>query len=429
MPSTGGWTGRNIAILVILLVVTNSVTGVVLFFATAPQPAPFVVVGPWAGAEFDAFEPVLTEFERISGIEVEFRFGRVEDLVTTLPTQLAAGQTPGDLIFMNEAWIRDVAMPNGYAMDVVDFVDETNFDKGALDIFKSGGGIFGGVWTGNIKPGFWYHQSFFDANSLTEPTTYAEFVTLLAAIDGVTGIKNAIVTGDGVGWPISDVTEHFLATYGGAQMNRDLITGDLSFTDASVKNVFNSYLIPLLEAGYFSEPLTWDGTAFDGWEADEYGLYFMGSWITGMVADPADLRFFALPPDPVNAVPEEMGGIVLAANFYFIPAFTDKFAEARWFFQFLMSPEAQELRVRQGGNLAIAKGVDRNAYSVVDRMVVDFKDNTLRALIVDIDDNIGAPFQATFWSQLQGLWTSATPAADLDAVLTALQADAEAARA
>ena len=254
------------------------------------------IIGPWFGSEMDAFLPVLDAFEVGTGILTEYIPTRAGELLPTLDQQFALGETPADVIFMWPWYIRQ-ASRDGHIVHVNHMIDEADFRPGALDEVRVGNTIYGGAYTGKVKPGFWYRQSFFSAHGLTVPTTYADFVALLGEIASISGIVDPIVSGDGVGWPLSDVTEHFLATYGGPEMHRDLTAGDLSWTDPSVKNVFSTYLIPLLEAGYFSAPLQWDTAALDGWWNGQYGLYFMGSWITGMVADPNDLGVFALPPE------------------------------------------------------------------------------------------------------------------------------------
>ncbi|MDX1534864.1 MAG: hypothetical protein R3291_04520, partial [Thermoplasmata archaeon] len=62
MPERTGWTGTQVAVLVILLVVTNAVTASVMFFAfpAGPAgPAAITIYHPWAGSERDLFLPVL----------------------------------------------------------------------------------------------------------------------------------------------------------------------------------------------------------------------------------------------------------------------------------------------------------------------------------------------------------------------------------
>lgn len=370
----------------------------------APKPT-ITVIGPWSGEEREAFMPVLDAFELRTGIPVRYRIYRAEDLATLLPAQFDAGETPGDLIFM-WAWFTKEIGPEGDALNVTDLVDEADLSPGALDPVKVGDTIYGGSYTGKVKPGFWYRKSFFEANSLTEPESWEEFTDLLEDIAAIDGIQNSIVTGDGVGWPISDVVDHFLITYGGPDLQRDLISGDVDWTSNEVRTIFEDKLVPLLEAEYFSEPTEWT-TAVDLWWDGDYGLYFMGSWITGMVPNATDLGVFSLPGTE---------GLVFAADYFFIPTYTDYPDEAKQLFQFLISEEAQEIQVREGGHIATNIHVPLDAYPQVDREVAELMEG-MEAML-DLDDTIGGEFQTTFWDQLKYLWVHPE---DLDAVLAAIQ--------
>ena len=368
------------------------------------------VIGPWAGPEKAAFMPVLEEFEEEKAINVQYKTYRAEDLATILPAQFEIGLAPGDVIFMWGWYIRQIG-PEGIALDVTALINETDFSPGALDPVKVGNTIYGGAYTGKVKPGFWYRKSFFDANGLTEPTTWEEFVTLLETIADIPGIQAPILSGDGIGWPLSDVTEHFLITFGGPDLQRDLINGAVDWTSPQVKTtVFEEKLVPLLEANYFSDPIDWDSPGIDYWWDGEYALYFMGSWITGMVDDPNDLGVFSLPGAE---------GLVFAADYCFIPKWAEHPDEAEELFKFLMSTEAQELQVAQGGHLATNIHVSLDAYPAVDREVAELLEGV--ELLLDLDDTIGGEFQTTFFEQLSLLWVHPE---DLDAVLATIQAKA-----
>ena len=366
------------------------------------------VVGPWSGAEMDAFLPILERFEALSGINVKYRVLRAEDLATLLPAQFAAGTTPGDVIFMWAWWIGQQAQ-NGHALEVTALVDAADFLPGTFDQVNLTGKIYGGAYTGKVKPGFWYRKSFFAANNLT-PTnatsSWANFTALLADIAAVSGVVDPIVSGDGVGWPLSDITEHFLTTFGGAQLQHDLIAGTASWTTGTVRNIFENYLVPTL--GNFSDPLTWDSTAINSWWQGDYGLYFMGSWITGMVDNATDLGIIPLPG---------ASALVLPADHFFIPAYTEHPDEAKELFSFLISEEAQRLQTAQGGHIATNINVPASSYPAVDLMVVQFIQDF--AIVPDLDDTIGGEFQTTFWDQLKLLWV--TPG-ELDNVLAAIEA-------
>jgi len=368
------------------------------------------VVGPWSGAEMDAFLPTLARFEVLSGINVRYRVLRAEDLATILPAQFAAGTTPGDVIFM-WAWYIAQEAQNGHVMNVTNILDEGDFLGGTFDPVKVGNQIYGGAYTGKTKPGFWYKKSFFANNGLT-PTTanssWGEFMTLLTDIGAVQGIVDPIVSGDGVGWPLTDIMDHFLITFGDAQLQKDLIAGTANWTTGPARDVFEDYLVPSLD--YFSDPLTWDSTAITSWWNEEYGLYFMGSWITGMVENASDLGIIPL-----------LGAdtYVFVGDYFFMPTYTQYPEEAQELFEFLSSEEAQRLQTAQGGHIATNINVPLTSYPAIDRMVIESISGAGTAL--DLDDTIGGEFQSTLFDQLKLLWVDPT---QLDDVLTAIQADA-----
>jgi len=361
------------------------------------------VVGPWSGAEMDAFLPTLARFEALSGINVRYRVLRAEDLATILPAQFAAGTAPGGYIAQEGQ--------NGHVMEVTDIIDESDFLDGTFDPVKVGNTIYGGAYTGKTKPGFWYKKSFFAKHGLTPTTadsTWAEFIDLLEDIEAVQGVANAIVSGDEVGWPLTDIMDHFLITFGGVQLQKDLIAGDASWTTGPVRDVFEDYLVPSLD--YFSDPLTWDSTAITSWWNEEYGLYFMGSWITGMVDNATDLGIIPLPGADTY---------VFVGDYFFMPEYTQYPEQAQELFEFLSSEEAQRLQVAQGGHLATNVNVPLTSYPAVDRMVIESISGAGTAL--DLDDTVGGEFQATLFDQLKLLWVDPT---ELDDVLAAIQAEA-----
>ena len=370
-------------------------------------PVTLKVIGPWFGTEMDKFLPVLETFKIQTGINVEYNRMSPLDLVNLLPEEFEAGRTPGDIIFVWPWFIREIG-PEGHALDVTDLIDEANFRPGVLDQVKVDDTLYGASYTGKVEPGFWYRKSFFNAHGLSEPTTWSEFMALLDNIAAIVPTGVPIASGDGVGWPLSDITEHFIITYGGPQLQKDLIAGTVDWNSTEVKTtVFEEKLVPLLTARYLSEPIEWT-TALDLWWGGDYGLYFMGSWITAMVDDPEDLGVFSLPGAE---------GLVFCADYFFIPTCTDYTEEAKQLFQFLASAEAQEVQVAQGGHIATNIHVSLDAYPSVDRRVAELMEGM--TVLPDLDDTIGGVFQITFWDQLKLLWVDPTK---LDAVLDALQA-------
>lgn len=412
--------GRMIVIVIAILIATNAVTALAVYYVAQPAAtvAPLRVIGPWAGPEKTKFLPVLNAFRNQTGIDFEYITTRQEDLQSLLPNWFAAGRAPADLIFMPSAFVK-LYGTQGHAADLTGAITEANYQAGALDPLRDGSKLYGGAYTGKVKPGFWYRQSFFTANNLQVPTTWTGFTALLADIETRGLVNNTpIISGDGVGWPLSDATEHFVATYGGAAMHRALMGGTLSWTDASVRSVFANYLVPTLTPGdvcaasCWSAPRQWDTGVAEWWRGD-YALYFMGSWITGMVPTPSDLGVIPL-PEGASAK-----GIVFAADYFFVPAYASRLADAKRLAAFLGSSAAQTEQVKVGGHVATVTGVSASAYPAVDAMVAGLL--TGKEVLSDLDDTKGNPFQLNFWSQLQGLW--ADPAS-LDAVLASIEAQA-----
>ena len=358
------------------------------------------VIGPWAGAEADPLMPVFEAFEEKTGIEVDYRTYRAEDLSPILPAQFKAGQAPGDVIFMWQWWIEK--NPE-HAVDLTGLVEGIEF---LADSATVEGKVYAPPYVRYAKPGFWYKKSFFEKNGLEAPTTWEELLALVDKLATIPGIENPIVTGDEIGWPISDTTEHFLATFGGPDLIYDIIDGKVKWTDPEVRAVFEDYLVPLLEKDAFSDPIEWT-SALELWWGEEYGLYFMGNWIIGMVEDSDDLGVFTLPG--AQAV---VGG----SDYPFIPQYSQRVEEAKQLLAFMISKEGQEIRCKGGGKLASRADVSLDVYPPADRAVAEAAGALLT--LPDLDDTIGGDWQVAFWDQLKLLWVQ--PDA-LDEVLTILQ--------
>lgn len=373
---------------------TTSPTTTTTTTQTPTEKVTLTVLGPWAGAEMEAFQQVLNKFmEEYPNIRVEYRIYRAEDLASILPPQFEAGMAPGDVIFMWGWWIKEYG-DKGHLMDLSDLVNPDEYIKGIFDPVKSGDKIYGLPFTAWAKPGFWYRKSFFQQHNLSEPKTWDEFLQLLDKIKQIPGIEAPIATGDSVGWPISDVVEHFIITFGGPDMQLKLINGEIKFNDPQVKQVFQNYIVPLIRNGYFSEPIEWT-KAVEEWWSGKYALYFMGTWITGMVDDPNDLGFFPLPG---------CEGVVMGTDYLFVPKYTKHPQEAKLLAKWLAT-EGQRVHVgTHAGKFATWLKVDINDHWAPMQIVYQ-KLKTMTPL-PDLDDSVGGDWQKLFWDQLKLLWVN-----------------------
>ncbi len=373
--------------LVVLLI-----AGVVGAFSIAQEKVTLTLIHPWAGAEEELFKPVVAAAEEALGIEIETKIIRSEDLITLLPTQWAAGTAPGDVIFLTVPPLIRKGAAEGHILEVTDVIDPAEFVLGTVDLVTVDGKIYGAPYTSKVKPGFWYRKSFFEEHGLAEPTNWAELEALLEELKGIEGLKAPIASGDGVGWPLSDTAEHFLVAFGGPELHREL-AGCVCFPKwwSIIKAIFNDVLAPWIAAGYFSEPIEWT-TALEMWWRGDFALYFMGSWITGMVDDPEDLGLFPIPGTM---------GVARCIDFLFVSAYTEHPKEAKALLKWLAT-EGQKIQVTTGGHIATYIPVPLDLYPPVDRMVAE-KVAPMVSLF-DLDDAIGGEFQTTFWDQLKLLW-------------------------
>jgi multiple sugar transport system substrate-binding protein len=403
---------KTIAAVILVIVIIVAGVGVYVYYsATAPKP--LTVYALWTGSEQYNFEQVLGNFTQNTGIQVAYYGQTTQDLLISVPQQLAA--PPYDVDVIIAPWPYWISDNSQYLTPVTDLVTESQFPANIISPVKSDGTLWAAPFKLSGKPGFWYRPSFFEANGLTVPTTYAEFKdTLLPAIAAVSGIEQPIASGvdaSGLGWPLSDTTEAFIIGLGGYQLQLDLETGPSArnWTDSQVTSVFTD-LTDLLAAGYFSPPAEWTSQITKLWNG-QYGLFFQGNFITTQpqVENVTDFAFFPFP---------DTNGVVGSVDYAVITKDAPHLDQAKQLVQYMAGADAQEILVKQGGALATNTGVPASAYTAADKAVVDFMGKSGITIVPDLDDTIGGQWQTTFWDQLKLLWT--TPS-DMNSVLNTLQ--------
>lgn len=376
--------------------------------AVPAAPIELTVIGPWAGDEAKYFEEVIKAFEQEHpNIKVKYVVMRAEDQASTLPIQFQAGVTPADVIITSWGWFVVNMAQKGFIVDVTDLINEGDYIPGILDSVKWDGKIWASPFTMFLKPGFWYRKSFFQQYNLAEPKSWDEFVNLLKEIKTRANVKNPVVVGDSVGWPISDLVEHFLNTFLGPDAPYKLINCEIKFTDPQVKEVFEQRILPLIREGYFSAPIEWT-TGVEKWWAGEYALYFMGTWITGMVRDPNDLGVFPLPG---------ASAIVGGTDYIYIPKFTKNLDAAKTFLKYLATKGQEVHSSTRAGKLPTWTKADPNKIWAPMRVLYEKIVSLGMRIVPDLDDAVGGRWQTLFWDQLKLLWASPDRLNDVLSVL------------
>jgi len=407
--------GISRAIAAIVLIIIIAVAGVLIYVyyaSTLPKPT-LTVYALWSGSEQYNFEQALGNFTANTGINVTYQGFTTQQLLINVPLQLQS--PPYDVDVIIAPWPDWISTNSPYLTPVNDVVTESDFPANIISPVKDeSGNLWAAPFKLSGKPGFWYRTSFFQDNGLTVPTTYDEFKnTLLPAIQAVSGVEQAIASGDTTGWPLSDTAEGFIMGLGGYQLQLDLEKGPSvrNWTDPQVVNVFGN-LTELLEAGYFSTPADWEAQLAKLWDG-KYGIYWQGSFITTLpeIQNASDLNFFGFPGT---------NGVSGSVDYAVITKDAPHLNEAKQLVQYLAGPDAQEIMVKQGGFLATNINVPSSAYTTIDKKVVDFMGTPGITIVPDLDDTIGGQWQTTFWDQLKLLWTSPS-SSTMNSVLNALQ--------
>ncbi|NMC47050.1 MAG: carbohydrate ABC transporter substrate-binding protein [Chloroflexi bacterium] len=191
----------------------------------------------WSGAEEEKLNQILAPFVEQCGVVLLPESTRDQAL---LDTKVQAG-TPPDVAFWNVAQLeqyKDVLIP----MDTLGAHGE-NY----ADFFKSPGTI-DGMWLGlpvkaDIKTIIWYSPAVFAAKGYTVPTTWDELDALVESMvaNGDVPWSMGMESGDATGWTGSDFIQDILLVQQGPDFVMGLISGDVSYDDAGVKQAYETY--------------------------------------------------------------------------------------------------------------------------------------------------------------------------------------------
>ncbi|MFP8952981.1 ABC transporter substrate-binding protein [Natrialbaceae archaeon A-arb3/5] len=366
------------------------------------------VTAVWTDDEEEDFLAVADYAEGETGLDITYEPRDTETLLTETLIDYETGIAPADIVVLpTEGRVRRDGAA-GHLEPLGDLWDEDEYttDHSTVEV---DGEVYAAPFGGDIKPGFWYRPSFFDEHGLEEPDDYDAFLDLLDEIDGISGVEAPLASGNGDGWPLSDVTEAFILRQDdGAQLQQDLIDGNAEFTDDRVVTAFEE-LQELLQEGYFSEVRDF-GIQYEFFWENETPLYFMGSWTPafGAVEDPEDLDYFMLPGAEA---------MVTSINWFTVPTYGPDPDTARDAVEAIISPDGQEVWTERGGFVPTALDVPDDAFDL--EVMQDISEQADEVeLVPDLDDALGDPFQAEFWSQLLGLW--AEPDQDVNSIVEAL---------
>ncbi|MDF1513563.1 MAG: ABC transporter substrate-binding protein [Anaerolineae bacterium] len=191
----------------------------------------------WSGTEEENLNEILKPLVDACGIVLAPESTRDQAL---LDTRVEAG-TPPDIAF----W---TASAMDRYQDQLIAIDEVGGNPDNYADFWKELGTIGGRWIGlmvkaDIKSIIWYSPVVFDAYGYEVPGSWAELETLVEKMvaDGNVPWSMGLESGDATGWTGSDFIQDILLVQQGPAYVMNLITGDVPYNDAGVKQAYETY--------------------------------------------------------------------------------------------------------------------------------------------------------------------------------------------
>jgi alpha-glucoside transport system substrate-binding protein len=324
------------------------------------------VLSLWGGGEQEAFQKVLTAFTAETGIKTKYESAR--DFLPVVRSRLAAGNPPMVAIIPRPGIVSDLAKEGALiSLDDLgldpDAINQ-NYSEAWTNLTTVDGTTYGVVAKANSKSVVWYRP---DDDKVQPVETFAELKTLT---DGLTSdAQKPWALGAKDSWTLTDWFENIYARTAGADKYNQLFSGELDFTDQSVKDALTQ-MTELLNNETVSGGIDGAlGLDFVGGIGKVFSanptahMYMEGGFVGGIaLADVnPDLQpgttidFFPFPTiDDAVGDPLVGGGDVTAA-------FVNNEDVAK-LIEYLASPEAGKIWVSTGAIVSPNKGVTADAY-------------------------------------------------------------------
>ena len=200
----------------------------------------------WGGSEQEAFQKVLTQFTKDTGIKTKYESAR--DFLPVIRTRLAADNPPEVAIlprpgFVDELAGDDALIPlEDLGLDV-DAINE-NYGDVWIDLATFEDTTYGVVAKANSKSTVWYKPNSFEENGFQVPTNWDQLLAVTKQYKDKGMTPWAVgAQGDENSWTLTDWFEQIYARQAGEEKYRQLFeSGDIPFNDPSVKDALTEML-------------------------------------------------------------------------------------------------------------------------------------------------------------------------------------------
>ncbi len=362
----------------------------------------------WGGAELAAFQAVLKPFEDQTGITVNLFTDRNQD--QDLSTNVQAGTSLPDIANPPNPSKYADWVSKGIMKPLESFLDMNAYTSNTLPgllIQDPNYGYINGkhyleMVKSQLKGLIWYDPKVFKD---TPPTTWDD----LMKIQPPSGTKlwcAAFESGDASGWPASDDLANIVMRQAGDKVYNDWYNGKVQWTDPAIKQAYQTFgqmvandnvyggtnTVLSTNFGNAGDPLFKNPPGCLFLEQATFITSFFTSNTPGLVAG-TDYNAFAHPT--IN--PQYSGNV---EGFFDTFVMYNDTPQARALMQYMITQQAQEIWVQQGGTLAANKNISADM----------FKDPSLKSayqilqgaknVLLTAGDYMPTDMQHAFWKSL-----------------------------
>jgi alpha-glucoside transport system substrate-binding protein len=340
---------------------------------TAEGTGEVTIFSLWGGSEQEAFQKVLTQFTKDTGIKTKYESAR--DFLPVIRTRLAADNPPMVAIIPRPGFVAELARDDALIPleDLGLDPDEinSNYSETWTSLATVDDTVYGVVAKANSKSTVWYKPNSFEENGFQIPTNWDQLLAITKQYkDKGKTPWAAGASGDENSWTLTDWFEQIYARQAGPDMYRQLFeTGEVPFNDQSVKDALTE-MVKIVNDQYMEGGIdTVLGISF----VDSIGRVFSknpkaemlyeGGFVGGIAIDQVnpslkpgeDIDWFQFPEiNSEHGNPLVGGGDVASA-------FVNNEDVAK-LIEYLSTPEAGEIWVSTGAIASPNEGVPDSAY-------------------------------------------------------------------
>jgi alpha-glucoside transport system substrate-binding protein len=386
----------------------------------------------WGGSEQEAFQKVLDQFTKDTGIQTKYE--SVRDFLPVIRTRLASGNPPEVGIIPRPGVVAELARDESLiALEDLgldpDEINE-NYSETWTSLATVDDTVYGVVAKANSKSVIWYKPNSFQENGFEIPTTWDQLLEITEQYNSK-GKKPWAVGAQGRdnSWTLTDWFENIYARQAGGDNYTKLFNGDLPFNDQTVKDALTE-MTKVINDKYVAGGID---TALGIGFVDGIGrvfsknpvaeMYMEGGFVGGIALGDVnpdlkvgeDIDFFQWPTiDEAHGNPLVGGGDVASA-------FVNDEDVAK-LIEYLASPEAGKVWVSTGAIASPNEGVTSTDYP--NELVAKEADQLKEAesFLFDGSDLLPGTLGQDFGTLLQNVIKTPN---NMDSLLDDYQAEAE----